>query len=178
MESDPDAYMDALMNALEGTTAVLGHLVAGGQVARNHALHTAVNPAWRTALSHVMLYHDLPTDVDMATRRAARVAMTAKVARLTQLSPGSGSYLNEVFYSMLCSQSFVIFTDAAQCDVNQPDKAVTFYGSNYPALHKIKKRYDPHGLLWCGNCVGFEDWEEVDGELCTAQPASFFSLDL
>lgn len=96
MENDPATYMDTLMFALKGTTGVLAHLVAGGQVAKNNALETAINPAWRTALAHVMFYHDLNIDVGMEARKAARVAMTAKVARLASLAPESGAYTNEV----------------------------------------------------------------------------------
>lgn len=96
MEADPDAYMDTLMFGLEDSTAVLGFLVAGGQVALNKNLDTAVNPAWRTALSHIVFYNDLSNAVGTDARKAARVAMTAKVAKLTALSPHSGAYLNEV----------------------------------------------------------------------------------
>lgn len=176
MEADPDAYMSALMNALDGTTAVLAHLVAGGQVAANAGLQTSAHPAWRTALAHVMLYHDLPTDVDMAARKAARVAMTAKVARLTALTPGSGAYLNEVCICLSVSPPNAR-TDVTspQCDVNQPDKAATFYGAHYPRLAKIKKQYDPQSVMWCGNCVGFEEWEEVDGVLCKARGRAWYS---
>lgn len=103
MENHPAAYMDALMFALEGSTAVLAHLVAGGQVAKNKELETSINPAWRTALAHVMFYHDLGNDVGIEARKAARVAMTAKVARLTSLAPESGAYTNEV-----CLHIFVV----------------------------------------------------------------------
>lgn len=96
MENNPAMYMDALMFALEGSTAVLAHLVAGGQVAKNQGLETSINPAWRTALAHVMLYHDLGNNVGMEARKAARVAMTTKVARLASLAPESGAYTNEV----------------------------------------------------------------------------------
>lgn len=96
METDPGAYMDALIFALNGSTAVLGYLVAGSQVARNKRLHTSVNPAWRTALAHIVFYHDLNNDVGMETRQAARLAMTAKVAKLTSLTPNPAAYMNEV----------------------------------------------------------------------------------
>lgn len=97
MENDPSAYMDALMFALEDGTAVLGHLTAGGQVARNKGIHNAVNPAWREAQAHVVLYDDLPLGVSRKEREAARVRMSTKVARLTNLTPGSAAYMNEVF---------------------------------------------------------------------------------
>jgi hypothetical protein len=52
MEDDSAAYMATLMHALNGSTALLGHLVGGGKVAANRGLDTALNPAsWRDALA-------------------------------------------------------------------------------------------------------------------------------
>ncbi|KAJ7933222.1 hypothetical protein B0H13DRAFT_2509506 [Mycena leptocephala] len=43
-----------------GALNILGHLVAGGQVAANAHISSAVNPAWRTAKTHVSLPMNVP----------------------------------------------------------------------------------------------------------------------
>jgi hypothetical protein len=36
-----------------------------------------------------------------------------------------------------------------------------FWGSNYPHLLDIKRRFDPDDVFWCTPCVGNERWKEV-----------------
>ncbi|KAJ6628267.1 FAD-binding domain-containing protein [Mycena sp. CBHHK59/15] len=42
-----------------GTTQILGHLVAGGQVAENADISSAVHPAWRTAKTHLPILENI-----------------------------------------------------------------------------------------------------------------------
>lgn len=99
MEHDPAAYMEVYMSVLNGSTANLGHLVAGGQVAKNKHLDVALNPAWRQALSHIVLHHEVNDDSGDEVRQQARAGMTVRVAKLKSITPGSGAYMNEVTYS-------------------------------------------------------------------------------
>lgn len=70
--------------------------------------------------------------------------------RLEELTPGSGSYLNEG-------------------DFQQPDWQQVFYGSNYEALNTIKDLYDPYHLFYAATAVGSEYWVPAeDGRLCKA----------
>ena len=52
-------------------------------------------------------------------------------------TPESGSYVNETDYF-------------------EPDWQRSFWGTNYPRLLEIKRRYDPDGLFRCHHCVGSE----------------------
>ncbi|RPB12807.1 hypothetical protein P167DRAFT_535530 [Morchella conica CCBAS932] len=88
--------MATLMHALSGSTALLGHLVGGDKVAANRGLHTALKPARRDALAHMVIYHEVSDLSGEKARRQARVDMTEKVARLRELTPRSGPYVNEV----------------------------------------------------------------------------------
>jgi len=112
----------------------------------------AVNPAWRDALVHTIL------TMSMNTADAADVfgpgktdAMTSVVMpALEAFSPGGGAYMNEA-------------------DFRQPDFQRVFFGSNYPRLLEIKKKYDPEGFFYAVKAVGSEAWEVAsDGRMCRA----------
>jgi hypothetical protein len=66
---------------------------------------------------------------------------------LRVLAPNSGAYVNEA-------------------DPNEPNPHQAFWGSNYPRLLEIKRKYDPGDVFWCTPCVGNERWKEVGNDLC------------
>jgi FAD/FMN-containing dehydrogenase len=78
-----------------------------------------------------------PMDLD-AARRDAR-AIDAATAELRGVAPQAGSYLSESNF----------FNERWQQD---------YFGSHYPRLKAIKKRYDPDGLFIVHHGVGSEDW--------------------
>ena len=65
--------------------------------------------------------------------------------RFRELAPNSGTYDNEADYF-------------------QKNWQTVFWGDNYAKLLKIKKIYDPTGLLYCHHCVGSEEWSK--GGMC------------
>ena len=68
---------------------------------------------------------------------AARVQ--AAMAALRVAAPQAGAYVNE-------------------CDYFQKDWQKAFWGSNYPRLAHVKRRYDPDGLFTVHHGVGSEAW--------------------
>jgi len=76
-----------------------------------------------------------------ARPRADRVH--AAMAALRRAAPGAGAYVNE-------------------CDYFQSDWQRAFWGSNYPRLLRVKRRYDPAGLFTVHHGVGSEAWS-ADG---------------
>ncbi|KAJ7020167.1 FAD-binding domain-containing protein [Mycena alexandri] len=126
-----------------GAQAILGNLVAGGQVADNAHIDSAVTPAWRTAKTHIILSNQwldsIPLDqIDAARSRFKRIQLPI----LEQLSgPNAGSYSNEA-------------------DVMEADFQTTFYGPNYRKLSAIKSKYDPNDLFIVTTGVGSERWDE------------------
>jgi hypothetical protein len=54
-----------------------------------------------------------------------------------------------------------------EADFNRPNWQQAFYGTNYPRLVSIKKKYDPNGIFWGPTAVGNEVWgPAADGRLC------------
>ena len=75
--------------------------------------------------------------------------MDRAMAIVRAATPDSGSYVNETDYF-------------------EPDWQRSFWGENYAALLRLKRKYDPDGLFFCHHCVGSEQWS-ADG-MCRSGP--------
>lgn len=123
-----------------------GHVVAGGQVARNANIDSAVNPAWRRTLTHIVFGLAWDANTSWADQKTIRDRITnEQVPLIRALEPGMGAYLNEA-------------------DGNESGFQASFWGDKYEKLRKIKAKWDPRGLFITRRGVGSEDWDE-DG-LC------------
>jgi FAD/FMN-containing dehydrogenase len=126
--------------------AIGGHVVAGGAVASSR-VDSAVNPAWRRAVTHLAAGESWdPVLLSPEEQREITDRITnVDGAILRSLEPDMGAYLNEA-------------------DANEVDFQKSFWGDKYPKLFRIKKRWDPEGLFIVKPGVGSEEWDE-DG-LC------------
>ncbi|KAJ5105385.1 hypothetical protein NUU61_002732 [Penicillium alfredii] len=122
---------------------VVGMLLSGGQVSRNRDIESALNPAWRDTLLHVVSVRLLSANMTFAEQKAVAANITQRdVPRLKALEPGKmGAYLNEA-------------------DANEADFQTSFWGSNYPRLRAIKHKRDPHDLFITRKGVGSDRWDE------------------
>ncbi|KAJ5951956.1 FAD-binding type 2 [Penicillium vulpinum] len=113
-------------------------LIAGGKVLTDGAdKHSGLNPAWRSTYMVNVVARGWADD---STSQSVKDDITYnKGAAMTQLTPTLGSYMNEA-------------------DRNDPLWLTNFYGTNYPRLAAIKKKYDPTGLFYCPTCVGSPSW--------------------
>jgi hypothetical protein len=119
-------------------------LSAGSPVGRDG---NAVNPAWRNALSHTIVFIKWPQNLTTEEQlRVRREFATGGMRQLRDATLGAGSYLNEG-------------------DRLEPDFQQSFYGDNYQRLLKIKKEVDPEYVFWAATAVGSESWavKSVDG---------------
>ncbi|KAJ7729750.1 FAD-binding domain-containing protein [Mycena metata] len=103
-----------------GAQAILGNLVAGGQVAANAYIASAVTPAWRTAKTHIILSNQWLDSIPVDQIDAARTLFkNTQLPILEQMSgPNAGSYSNEA-------------------DVMEAHFQTTFYGPNYGKFTKF-----------------------------------------
>jgi FAD/FMN-containing dehydrogenase len=145
---DADALADALFEAsrswpflLHVNKALSG--AAPEAVARDRG--TAINPAVFDAAALTLTvswqqyaFPGVPghePDAENAALGARLVGQTMDVLRM--LTPGAGSYVNETDYF-------------------EPDWQDSFWGSNYPRLLEIKRRYDPQNVFQVHHGVGSE----------------------
>ncbi|RMZ85664.1 hypothetical protein DV737_g656, partial [Chaetothyriales sp. CBS 132003] len=93
-------------------------------------------------LEHAILRYEITAGWNYTAPFAANALLqqrmtTEAVLSLEQVTPGSGTYLNEANFQ-------------------QPNWQDTFYGSNYARLLEIKERYDPESLFYATTAVGSE----------------------
>jgi FAD/FMN-containing dehydrogenase len=113
--------------------------------ARETATHPGVVDAFCLAIiagGGAAAYPGMPgahVDEDEARRRARRIR--SAMDSLRQAAPDAGAYVSE--------------SDYFEANWQQ-----TYWGSNYPKLLAIKRRYDPDGLFTVRHGVGSEDWSD------------------
>ncbi len=115
------------------------------------ARDTAMNPAVLNAFALAIIAggdpHTSPGlsghEPDLAAGRKAAAAITAAADELRAIVPFGGAYVSESNF----------FDDVWQ---------KSFWGSNYPRLAEVKKKYDPAGLFFVHHGVGSEEWS-ADG---------------
>ncbi|KAI7083915.1 FAD binding domain protein [Hortaea werneckii] len=115
--------------------------VAGGKQ------DTAVNPAWRETLCHMISSVNWPMYASAEEQMEIRHNFTFNhMQRWRDASPGAGSYLSE-------------------SDRLEPNFQWAFYGSYYPKLLELKRKFDPKNVFWAATAVGSEFFqvESVDG---------------
>lgn len=125
-------------------TVFLGHIVAGGQVAKNgrgrNRIDSAVNPAWRKALVHLVFARGWENTTPFAEQEEIMRNMSkVEMPLLKSLEPDMGSYINEA-------------------DLNEDGWQQVFWGSNYPRLLTLKRKWDPKDVFMCKPCIGSERW--------------------
>jgi hypothetical protein len=129
-----------------GISLVYAAMVAGGKVATNAGIDSAVLPAWRSTKSEVLALKSWPDTLSADAVQALRQNFSATARPvLSNLAGGplSGSHTSEG-------------------DVLETDFKVTFYGTNYPRLEKIKSKYDPKDLFIVAVGVHSDLWD-TDG---------------
>lgn len=153
---------------------MISHVVAGPGV-RNAVENlpggsNAVLPAWRKAYDHlgrwkthslspefcpdslkntdisIVLVRSWPTDPQNTTIKSlvTEELRNSSVPALKALGPNSGAYINEA-------------------DPSNTDWKHDYFGSNYDRLLSIKHKYDESGVFWCKPCVGWDEWQIIDG---------------
>lgn len=98
---------------------------------------TSTTDAWRSSLWHVTASKFWNFDSSSAERKNIYHNMSQSMDRLRKITPDSGAYLNEA-------------------DVLEPNPAEAYWGHHYDRLASIKKKYDPHHILDCWQCVGWK----------------------
>lgn len=123
--------------AKSGTQGVEGVMVLGPGV-RNADPQgdTAVTPAWRRGIWHMLSTSTWAWNATEAEKGAARMRERVFVREVHKAYPDSGAYLNEA-------------------SIDEPRWKQSFWGKkNYARLLATKLRVDPFRLFVCRKCVG------------------------
>lgn len=126
--------------------SILGHVVAGGKVeSTGNKVDSAVNPAWRKAITHMLFSRDWPVNATLAQQNAVIKNTTdveLPILRSVEGVDHMGAYVNEA-------------------NPYEPGFQASFWGENYPRLYRIKQKWDPTGLFITRKGVGSEDWDDA-----------------
>jgi len=99
-------------------------------------LATSVNPAWRTALWHVIVDGGWEQGFTAEDVNDVKMYMRNGLEGLSEILPSQASYTNEADYGEDSWQN-------------------VFFGDHYERLLEIKRQYDPTTLFNCWKCVGW-----------------------
>ncbi|KAI1115881.1 FAD-binding domain-containing protein [Nemania sp. NC0429] len=99
---------------------------------------TSVNPVWRDSYWDIGFTQTYGWNATDDARRDVATTIQQFSADAIELAPDGAAYPNEA-------------------DPWTKDWQKQFWGKNYARLAAIKAKYDPHGLLHCWKCVGFEN---------------------
>ncbi len=113
------------------------------------AKDTAMNPAVLNAFALAIIAGEgepafvglAGHEPNMKEARSGASRINKAINALLKVAPNAGSYVSESnFFEKNWQQSF--------------------WGSNYPRLAAIKKKYDPEGLFFVRHGVGSEEWSD------------------
>lgn len=142
----PARLVEAFKSLSQG---VIGHVVAGGAVARNgKSVDSALNPAWRRTITHIVFGYSWGVNATVEEQEAFKDKVTnvdVPSLRSVEGEDQMGAYLNEANPYEVSFQA-------------------SFWGKNYRRLYRIKQKWDPRGLFITRKGVGSEDWD--DAGLC------------
>ncbi|CAH0054725.1 unnamed protein product [Clonostachys solani] len=132
--------VDAIMNieasgmqvAFLATTPILY-----GQKNPGASKDTSINPAWYRSVWHLSGYSAWNYKTTLDERKETVLALQNTTEVLDAISDGGCTYSNEA-------------------DPSRKDWASEYWGDNYPKLLQVKHKVDPHNLLSCWHCVGWE----------------------
>jgi hypothetical protein len=115
------------------------------------ARDTATNPQVLDAFALAIIaggegpaYQGMPgAGADLTEARSDATNIDSAMSELLNVAPNAGAYVSE-------------------SDYFQRDWQTAFWGTNYPKLAAVKRKYDPDGLFFVHHGVGSEDWS-ADG---------------
>ncbi|KAJ7089096.1 hypothetical protein C8R44DRAFT_648958 [Mycena epipterygia] len=96
---------------------------------------TSVTEAWRSSVYHVTAVASWAWNATATDKKDGYQSASRAMDNLRRITPDA-AYLNEA-------------------DVHEPNYQVSFWGTHYQELLRVKQKYDPNHLLDCWQCVGW-----------------------
>ncbi|KAI7774542.1 hypothetical protein LA080_008240 [Diaporthe eres] len=134
--------IDSFKNLQSKGATAIGHMWNPGY--GMPASDNALNPRFRDASVHVIAAMSVSSSATWEQKMAAQRTLTFDISqKMKEAGPSGFGYVNEG-------------------DSNQPDWQTAFYGTNYPRLLDIRKKWEPNGVFYAIATPGTEDWEVID----------------
>ncbi|KAK4183730.1 hypothetical protein QBC35DRAFT_507454 [Podospora australis] len=142
-----DAFKTVFSPAPGVFSFIVGHLFNPGY--GKPVSNSATHPSWRNAANFVITVLPVPIGASKAEKASLQNVLTNTIDQALRDSSTSGAtYVNEA-------------------DPYQPNWQSHFWGSEYPRLKQIRKKWDPLGVFYSIATPGTEDWEVIqDTRLC------------
>ncbi|KAJ2926533.1 hypothetical protein H1R20_g10563, partial [Candolleomyces eurysporus] len=140
---DINANGNAIVDAMRRSGAgFVGHIV--GPRIGLAAVDNAIHPAWRDAASFSITSVNLGNTATWAQKQQAQQQLTNQIdAPLRDASPNGAAYVNEG-------------------NLEEPNWQTAYWGTNYPRLLELRRKWDPQGVFYARTTPGTESWEVVD----------------
>ncbi|KAK4167921.1 hypothetical protein QBC43DRAFT_285235 [Cladorrhinum sp. PSN259] len=145
VQNNHGAIIDAFKTIINSGGFMVGHMwSAGGGLPRSEWNKSAMNPRFRSVVDKLITIVPVSGNAPLAEKAEAQNRLTNVVdASLRAASPNGASYINEA-------------------DPFQPNWQNAFWGTNYPRLLAIRRKYDPNGLFYAVSTPGTENWEQIE----------------
>ncbi|KAG8160883.1 hypothetical protein KVR01_009147 [Diaporthe batatas] len=134
--------INSFKNMQNKGASIIGHMWNPGYAMSN--ANNALNPRFRDASVHVIAAMSISGTAPWEQKMAAERTLTFDVnQKMKEAGPAGFGYVNEG-------------------DSNSPTWRDDFYGTSYPRLLDIRKKWDPNGVFYAIATPGTEDWEVID----------------
>ncbi|KAL2268984.1 hypothetical protein VTJ83DRAFT_3830 [Remersonia thermophila] len=145
VEANPAAVVDAFKKVLAAGSFMVGHMWnAGRGLPQSQWSQSAINPRFRHVVDKLITIVPVGGNAPLNVKAEAQNRLTNVVDKaLRDASPNGCSYVNEA-------------------DPFTPNWQDAFWGTNYPKLLNIKKKYDPEGVFYAVSTPGTENWEQIE----------------
>ncbi|KAI1078643.1 FAD-binding domain-containing protein [Whalleya microplaca] len=121
---------------------MIGHLWDAGHTVK--VSNSATNPRFRKSTNFAIVALPVPFGATLDQKADLQNVLThVQDDAMRKAGPNGCAYINEG-------------------DPYQPDWQDHFWGSEYPKLLKIRKKWDPHGVFYAVSTPGTEDWEVIE----------------
>ncbi|KAH7130580.1 FAD/FMN-containing isoamyl alcohol oxidase-like protein MreA [Dendryphion nanum] len=147
-----DAILFASAPTAEDFGFSVGHIVNPGYGVP--VVNNAIHPKWRNASSFVITNVIMGGNESWEVKKQKEHVQTNIVGKaLREAGPDGATYVNEG-------------------DLYEPNWQDAYWGSNYPKLLQIRKKWDPKGVFYTQTTPGTESWEVIDTGKKLCQKAS------
>ncbi|KAK4187028.1 hypothetical protein QBC35DRAFT_251403 [Podospora australis] len=145
VENNHPSIIEAFKTVINAGSFIVGHMWSAGHgLPRNEWGNIAINPKFRNVVDKLITIVPVSGDAPLAAKEEAQNRLTNVVdGALRAASPNGASYINEA-------------------DPFQPNWQDAFFGTNYPRLLQIRKKYDPNGVFYSVSTPGTEQWEQIE----------------